>query len=92
MYKLFILCNQLTLIDDRLVKKGSWDSIHVIEVIEGQNNVAVYKLTTTVMLNIGVDKQSVGETSFSGSLTRQVIVHTWSTYSRFILCILISLS
>lgn len=57
--------------EDRLVKKGSWDSIHVIEVIEGQNNIAIYKLTTTVLLSMGVDKEAVGETSFAGSLTRQ---------------------
>jgi hypothetical protein len=33
---------------------------------------ATYKLTTTVMLHMDVDKELVGKTSLSGSLTRQV--------------------
>lgn len=55
------------------MKSGSWDSIHVVEVIESENKSrATYKLTTTVMLNMVVDKPEVGETNWSGTLTRQV--------------------
>jgi hypothetical protein len=53
------------------VKSGSWDSIHIVEVTDNKTS-ATYKLTTTVMLAMHVDKQEVGETNWSGSLTRQV--------------------
>jgi hypothetical protein len=55
------------------VSKGSWDSIHVIEVIETSATKATYKLTTTVMLSMSVSKEEVGNTNMSGSLTRQVV-------------------
>ena len=68
---------------DRFVQSGSWDSIHVIEAVEtvggGSNNnkansnTTTYKLTTTIMLHIGIDKVELGKTVLSGSLTRQVI-------------------
>ena len=45
----------------------------MIEAVENNKSSATYKLTTTVMLNIGVDKTEVGKTNLSGSLTRQVI-------------------
>jgi capping protein beta len=53
------------------VKEGCWDSIHVVEVVEEAGR-ATYKLTTTVMLRMAVDKEEVGNTNLSGSLTRQV--------------------
>mmetsp|Transcript_22117 Transcript_22117/g.20102 ORF Transcript_22117/g.20102 Transcript_22117/m.20102 type:complete len:275 (+) Transcript_22117:56-880(+) len=56
---------------NRFVKDGVWDSIHVIEAIEESNSKAHYKLTSTVMLQMNVDKQEVGQTLLSGSLTRQ---------------------
>lgn len=56
---------------DRYVNKGSWDSVNVIEVIEESATKANYKLTTTVMLHMEVDKEDVGKTTLSGSLTRQ---------------------
>jgi len=57
---------------DRYVKSGTWDSIHVVEVIESENSSrATYKLTTTVILNMVVDKPEVGEANWSGTLTRQ---------------------
>jgi len=55
----------------RYVKAGSWDSIHVVEVQEQGSSRATYKLTTTVMLSMGVEKAEVGDTNLSGSLTRQ---------------------
>jgi len=60
---------------DRFVKTGCWDSIHVVEATENDSKTsATYKLTTTVMLHMGVDKVELGDTILSGSLTRQVRV------------------
>mmetsp|Transcript_10741 Transcript_10741/g.17522 ORF Transcript_10741/g.17522 Transcript_10741/m.17522 type:complete len:277 (+) Transcript_10741:111-941(+) len=57
---------------DRFVKSGCWDSIHVVEAIEAENRTsATYKLTTTVMLHMGVEKAELGDTMLTGSLTRQ---------------------
>jgi capping protein beta len=54
------------------VKSGSWDSIHVIEVLpSGDGSEATYKLTTTIMLSMKVANQSIGDANLSGSLTRQ---------------------
>ena len=59
--------------DTRFVKKGGWDSIHIVEVVpSADNKSATYKLTTTVMLNMSVDNEEVGDTNLSGSVTRQV--------------------
>ncbi len=56
----------------RFVKGGCWDSIHVVEVIDNKKDgKATYKLTTTVMLSMVIDKDAVGEANLSGSLTRQ---------------------
>eukprot|EP01115_Flamella_aegyptia_P013698 TRINITY_DN7444_c0_g1_i2.p1 TRINITY_DN7444_c0_g1~~TRINITY_DN7444_c0_g1_i2.p1 ORF type:complete len:290 (+),score=66.60 TRINITY_DN7444_c0_g1_i2:54-872(+) len=50
--------------------KGSWDSIHVVEVNEAKKN-AHYKLTSTVMLSIETETKETGKVLLSGSLTRQ---------------------
>lgn len=61
-------------VNDGVVRsKGSWDSIHVIEVVE-KGRMARYKLTSTVMLytvasSARGDRQN--EINLSGSLTRQ---------------------
>ncbi|KAI8323125.1 F-actin capping protein, beta subunit [Martensiomyces pterosporus] len=59
--------------DGTVRAKGSWDSIHVVEVLE-KGRQAHYKLTSTVMLYT-VAKGSKGdrqnEINLSGSLTRQ---------------------
>ena len=61
---------------DRYVKTGCWDSIHVVEAVENDSKTsATYKLTTTVMLHMGVDRAELGDTVLSGSLTRQVCPH-----------------
>jgi len=52
--------------------KGTWDSIHVVEVQETKKGSAHYKLTSTVMLSIETDTEATGTISLSGSLTRQV--------------------
>lgn len=50
--------------------KGTWDSIHVVEVNESKKN-ANYKLTSTVMLSIETETEATGTVTLSGSLTRQ---------------------
>lgn len=47
--------------------KGTWDSIHVIEVTDPGS----YKLTSTVMLFIETESEATGTVSLAGSLTRQ---------------------
>jgi capping protein beta len=58
---------------NKFVQAGQWDSINVVEVHEEANKTrATYKLTTTIMLSMGVNKAEVGnDTNLSGSLTRQ---------------------
>jgi len=50
--------------------KGTWDSIHVVDVNE-KKNAATYKLTSTVMLSLETQNDQTGQVSLSGSLTRQ---------------------
>ncbi|KAJ2003608.1 F-actin-capping protein subunit beta [Coemansia thaxteri] len=59
--------------DGTVRSKGSWDSIHVIEVVE-KGRRAWYKLTSTVMLYTvasGAKGDRQNEINLSGSLTRQ---------------------
>lgn len=58
----------------RFVQQGTWDSINIVEVQEESAGRATYKLTTTIMLHMGVNKSEVGDTSLAGSLTRQTEV------------------
>lgn len=51
--------------------KGTWDSIHVIEIKDGKKS-ASYKLTSTVMLTIETETAQTGKVTLSGNLTRQV--------------------
>jgi len=56
------------------LESGWWDSIHVFEVVESANNKKGhfdYKLTTTVMVSMGVKNQHIGEVDLSGSMTQQ---------------------
>ena len=50
--------------------KGTWDSIHVVEVQDNRKT-AHYKLTSTVMLTIETETTATGQVSLAGSLTRQ---------------------
>jgi len=50
--------------------KGTWDSIHVVEVQDNKKT-AHYKLTSTIMLSIETETSSTGQVNLSGSLTRQ---------------------
>jgi len=52
--------------------KGTWDSIHVVEVQqEKAGGGATYKLTSTVMLFIETQLPETGRITLAGSLTRQ---------------------
>lgn len=52
--------------------KGGWDSIHVLEVTEAASKrSAHYKLTSTVILDLGMKSESVGGLELAGNLTRQ---------------------
>eukprot|EP00695_Tsukubamonas_globosa_P003914 TRINITY_DN911_c0_g1_i1.p2 TRINITY_DN911_c0_g1~~TRINITY_DN911_c0_g1_i1.p2 ORF type:complete len:209 (+),score=81.79 TRINITY_DN911_c0_g1_i1:79-627(+) len=54
----------------RGVDKGSWNSIHVVEVEEAPSGkIHKYKLTTTIILSMNTSKS--GTLDLSGSLTRQ---------------------
>jgi capping protein beta len=67
-----IFDNSVDVHGDRMVKTGFWDSIHVVEAVEDESkSSATYKLTTTVMLYMGVENPELGEAVLSGSLTRQ---------------------
>jgi len=50
--------------------KGTWDSIHVLDITE-KKNAATYKLTTTVMLILETQTEQTGQVSLSGNLNRQ---------------------
>lgn len=54
------------------VGKGGWDSIHVLEVSEGAaKRSAHYKLTSTVILDLGLESAAVDHLELAGNLTRQ---------------------
>ena len=57
--------------EQRFVKSGSWNSIHVLEVSPLEKNEYHYKLTTTVLLSMDVQREELGESNLSGHLTRQ---------------------
>jgi capping protein beta len=53
-------------------ESGWWDSIHVYEVAESSRKGHFeYKLTTTVIVSMGVKSGSLGEVDLSGSMTQQ---------------------
>ncbi|CAI5705504.1 unnamed protein product [Peronospora farinosa] len=64
-------------LDQRFVEKGSWNSIHVIEVQESSDVLekglkkANYRLTTSVLLFMKVNRPELGHLSLDGTLTRQ---------------------
>lgn len=50
---------------------AAWDSIHVFETIE-RARTSHYKLTSTVILHLANETDSLGEMNLSGNMTRQV--------------------
>lgn len=57
----------------RFLKRGCWDSIHVIEAAPGgSDGKTSYKLTSTVLLSLVVERpETAGTVDLSGSITRQ---------------------
>lgn len=54
-------------------KSGNWDSIHVFEVIKQSKNKYLYKLTTSVVLNLeNKNSTNGGNLGLAGNLTRQL--------------------
>nr|POF13043.1 f-actin-capping protein subunit beta [Quercus suber] len=52
--------------------KGGWDSIHVLETSESTTKrSAHYKLTSTVILNLGLQSAAIDSLELAGNLTRQ---------------------
>jgi len=70
----FAACILIKKVQDQSKKgqpmKGSWDSIHVVEVQDNKTK-AHYKLTSTVMLSIETENAATGRVTLAGSLTRQ---------------------
>lgn len=64
-------------LEQRFVEKGSWNSIHVLEVQElselgdRRQRRATYRLTTTVLLAMKVNRPELGDLTLDGTLTRQ---------------------
>lgn len=65
-------------LDQRFVEKGAWNAIHVVEVQENSGSgsssapqTATYRLTTTVLLAMKVNRPELGDLTLDGSLTRQ---------------------
>ncbi|KAE9984203.1 hypothetical protein EG328_003863 [Venturia inaequalis] len=50
---------------------GSWDSIHVFEAAD-RTRMSHYKLTSTVILNLGTSTEALGNMDLSGNMVRQV--------------------
>lgn len=50
---------------------GAWDSIHVFEATD-RARMSHYKLTSTVILHLATENDSLGEMDLSGNMTRQV--------------------
>jgi len=53
------------------MEKGWWDSIHVFGVEEEKEGYFVYKLTTTVMISMGMKDDKIGAVDLSGLRTQQ---------------------
>lgn len=54
------------------LEKGWWDSIHVFEVSQEKKGLFLYKLTTTVMVSLGLSEaDKIGNVDLSGSMTKQ---------------------
>ncbi|TYZ67346.1 hypothetical protein PybrP1_001163 [[Pythium] brassicae (nom. inval.)] len=71
-------------LDQRFVEKGAWNAIHVVEVQEvagsgapaapgrpAEPAKATYRLTTTVLLAMKVNRAELGDLTLDGTLTRQ---------------------
>ena len=52
--------------------EGIWDSIHVFEATDSKRGSYRYKLTSTVILQLGAASEGLGKMDLAGNLTRQV--------------------
>lgn len=57
--------------EDKSLKKGWWDSTHVFQADEDTDGHYVYKLTTTVMISMVLESDTVGSVDLSGLRTQQ---------------------
>ena len=65
----------VVLLKKNVLSEAGWDSIHVFEVDEGRGGsgrTCHYKLTSTVILHLSRQGESLGSLNLSGSMTRQV--------------------
>jgi len=54
------------------IENATWDSINVVDVkVDPSNKTANYKITSTVILEIGVKNPIIGDLNLSGSMTKQ---------------------
>mmetsp|Transcript_8944 Transcript_8944/g.11726 ORF Transcript_8944/g.11726 Transcript_8944/m.11726 type:complete len:284 (+) Transcript_8944:40-891(+) len=60
-----------TVSGQKYLTSGCWDSIHIVEVTPKDAENATYKVTSTIMLSMGVNKEEVGDTNLSGFTTKQ---------------------
>lgn len=51
--------------------EGAWDSIHVFEATD-RGRTSHYKLTSTVILQMSTESETLGEMDLSGNMTRQI--------------------
>lgn len=51
--------------------EGAWDSIHVFEATD-RGRTSHYKLTSTVILRMSTESDTLGEMDLSGNMTRQI--------------------
>ncbi|GMH66479.1 hypothetical protein TL16_g08965 [Triparma laevis f. inornata] len=58
-------------LEDKYVKKGAWNSIHVVEASPPTSGQSTYKLTTTIMVTMDTTGKECGATNLAGSMTRQ---------------------
>jgi capping protein beta len=53
------------------IYKGWWDSTHIFAVTRDKKGHYLYKLTTTVMVSMGLKNEGIGQADLSGHMTQQ---------------------
>ena len=57
------------------MKKGTWDSINVVDVTIDKSKQRVnYRITTTAMLSFVIENEITGDVTLAGTYTKQVIL------------------
>jgi capping protein beta len=74
-YAIFLVCHRHMLMQAAVnptpKSSGSWDSIHVFDA-QDRARTSHYKLTSTVILSLGTDSETLGGLDLSGNMVRQV--------------------